>query len=72
PANGLVTVDLSGFAGQQLTVTATNSIGQQLYSEQLISGGNKKIDTGAWPTGLYVITVETAAGRYTGKLMKTE
>ncbi len=70
PTNGLVTVDLSGVASETVTISITNAIGQQLYSEKVISGAGKTIDTGAWPVGIYMVTVETAEGRFTSKVMK--
>jgi hypothetical protein len=72
PATGLVTLDLSGFANQQVKISAVNGMGQQLYTEKTISAGNKTIDTDTWPAGLYMLTIETPQVRYTNRLIKKE
>ena len=61
PAKDMVTVDLSPFTDEPLTLKVVNMLGQELYHETIASGMNglKTLNTTNWADGVYLISVET-------------
>jgi len=72
PAKDNITLDLSSFAGEDLSITAVNMLGERIYSESVNgnASNNKSINTSHWPDGLYTIVVEDQQGRYTQRVVE--
>lgn len=59
PARNQVTLDLSDFKGEFVSVSIANSRGQQVYS-QVVSGGKKvEVNTASYTTGIYYVTLRS-------------
>ncbi|MDB5281237.1 MAG: hypothetical protein JWO06_312 [Bacteroidota bacterium] len=71
PANDQVTIDLSAFAEQSISIKVTNMIGEVMYSDKTAAiTENKTINIGAWAEGIYLIQVQNGQQLYTQKLVK--
>jgi hypothetical protein len=72
PTQGDVTIDVSGFTGKNVSIKAINTLGQQLYSEQInnLQTTTKRINTEAWAKGIYLISVEVDGKLYVGKMVR--
>lgn len=71
PANGQVTVDLAAFSqGEKVRVMVTNATGAQVYSAEILAGNNDRLrlDTAAWPEGIYMISAESAGKTSSSKI----
>ncbi len=73
PSNDKVTLNLSGFINQPLTVKVMNMVGQEIYSEKVgnVLAAEKTINTENWSEGIYIVTIETAKSIFTRKLIKS-
>ena len=74
PTTNIVTLDLSSFDNDLVTIKAVNMLGQELYRHDLISAGSKQeaINTSGWADGMYLISVESAQHLTTEKLIKKQ
>jgi len=74
PAKNSISVDLSSFDGQALTLKVINMLGQELYRESESSAGSglKTINISGWSDGTYLISVETGTSLVTQKLIKKD
>ncbi|MDZ4846333.1 MAG: T9SS type A sorting domain-containing protein [Chitinophagales bacterium] len=74
PANDKITLNLSAFTNQAVTIKVLNSIGQEVYYEQLsnITADLKTINTTNWSAGIYMVLVENQQQRFVQKLSKVE
>lgn len=71
PASDQVTVTLADHA-TTATLQITDLMGRVVYSYDgaLTTGTTLRIDTRAWPQGMYLLTGDSPSGRYTQKLVK--
>jgi hypothetical protein len=71
PANTVVNIDLSSFAGNQVSISIMNALGQQVYfSKAESAGGSRSIDIQNLPEGIYLFIIENGQQRFTQKLIK--
>lgn len=71
PTSGRVTVSLGLPTAEQVKITVTNSLGQQVagVDEGLLNAGTYTIDLSAQSSGVYLVTIQTATLSATKKLI---
>ena len=62
PTQGLINIDLTSIIGNTAIINIYNTIGQQVYSENLgmIYEAKQQLDLSNLEKGTYLITIETA------------
>ena len=72
PASNAVSIDLSSFNDEPLTLKVVNMLGQEFYNQSVTGEGTtvKTLNTSNWPDGIYLITVETTDGLVSKILVK--
>jgi len=71
PAYNTVSVDLSFFKNQEVSIKIINAVGQQVFAETVEHThiGNPSIPVANFASGVYLFTVECNGQRYTQKLL---
>jgi hypothetical protein len=74
PAGNQVTLDLSAFLNQPVSICATDVLGREVYSssEESLSSPNKNIYIANWAGGVYMLTVKSGEQLLSVKLVKKE
>lgn len=70
PASDYFNFTINGLDGKKADITIANYLGQKFHQLQVPASGNAfsgKIETGNWPKGIYLITVENENGSLTHK-----
>ena len=72
PAVNQVSIDLSQFSNQSVTLKVVNILGQEFYHESATNEGSglKTLNTSNWASGIYLISVETQNGLVSKILVK--
>ena len=72
PAQNTVSIDLSAFADQPITMRVVNMLGQDVYHETFTNTGTgiQTINTSKWVDGMYLIAIETQGAVLTKRLIK--
>lgn len=68
PANQSVSVDLSAFNGNDVTVSVLNTLGQRLQSTAVVANGTQILNIEGYASGMYFIQLETNGKTATSKL----
>ena len=68
PASQSVSVDLSAFTGNKITVSILNTLGQRLQATTLTANGVTPLDLNGYASGLYFVQVEMNGKTSTSKL----
>ena len=63
PASEVVTVDLSTFNGQAVTLKVANSQGQWTMATTPINASEVSLDVSGWPAGIYMIHLSALQGK---------
>jgi hypothetical protein len=74
PFSETLTLDLSSFSNQPVTIKVTNLLGQPVFEERIsdFSSGNKLIDTKDWAQAVYLLSVGSRQGVLTRKIVRQE
>ena len=72
PAQNSVSVDLSAFLNQSVTLRVVNLLGEEIYRESLTGSGSSllTINSSKWADGMYLISVETDGKMVSKRLIK--
>ncbi|MDB5227754.1 MAG: hypothetical protein JWN78_1947 [Bacteroidota bacterium] len=69
PAKDNISIDLSAFGNEKVTIKIINVVGQEIYNEKLSGIQSKTINTTTWAEGMYMINVQSGENNFTQKLL---
>ena len=68
PANQSVSLDLTAFNGNDVTVSVLNTLGQRLQSTAVVANGTQTLNIEGYAAGMYFVQVEMNGKTSTSKL----
>ncbi len=71
PTNGIINLSLN-IVSEKTIFTVSTIIGEKIYSENIGSKNNERIDLSKFSAGVYFCTLETSKGRSTKKMIITK
>ncbi|MES2619383.1 MAG: T9SS type A sorting domain-containing protein [Bacteroidota bacterium] len=74
PSNDKVTLDLSAFVNQPVSIKVMNPMGVEVYAEKIesVSTQPKSLFIEKWAAGIYLVTIQNQQTIFSGKLIKSE
>ena len=73
PGSGQTTIELSGLVNGQARLSILDLTGRNLHSEQMKASAHfaeSFVDVSVYPSGTYLIQIQTKQGTYTQKYIK--